>query len=147
MYGFDELRREDDEPRWAVADREGRLLASRLSLRQLQARLDHGLLRQAAWIAHEADGAWQPLAAIAERDEPRWYLMRHGSALVGPVAAATVRRGIEAGRVPMDTYVCRLGEPSWRPIDACDEFEDLFASMSDTVTRSIAVRPGGAIAR
>ncbi len=147
MYGFDELCREEDEPRWAVADRDGRLLASRLSLRQLQARLDHGLLREAAWVADEADGAWQPLATLADRDERVWYLMRHGSALVGPVATATVRRGIEAGRVPLDTYVCRRGEPSWRPIDACDEFEDLFASMSDTVTRSIAVRPGASLAR
>ena len=144
MHGLLDRRPEMDDPSWLVADRDGRILASRLCLRQLQARLDHGLLRDAAWIAHEADGAWRPLTAIdevGERGEAQWYLMRHGSALVGPVGTAQLRRGVEAGRVPTDTYVCRLGEPSWKPIEDCTEFEDLFAGVMETVTRSVAVLP------
>jgi GYF domain 2 len=125
----------DESPCWDVADRHGRIIATRLCLRQLRARISHGLMGSATWVAHQRNGVWVRLTEVLANQQVEWYLMREGSALVGPVDTATVRRGIEAGRVPLDTFVCAVGEPTWRPIDEQAEFVDLFEEVMQTVAR------------
>jgi hypothetical protein len=140
MNALDARETTDDAPVWSVADRGGRVLAARISLRQLAARREAGLLTEAAWVAHEDDGRWRPIGAALSARSREWYLMREGHAMIGPLATDHVRRGIEAGRVPMDTWVCALGEPRWTRVDEEASFADLFDDTLATVSRGAAKR-------
>jgi hypothetical protein len=124
----------DDAPHWTVADAHGRVLASRVPLRQLRARFANGLLSGATWIAREDDRRWRPLGDVLTADAREWFLMREGSALIGPLDAETVRAGIEFGKVPLDTWICRQGEPRWQPIELHPEFASAYIDGTATLS-------------
>lgn len=45
----------------------------------------------------------------------RWYVT-NGATAVGPVALELVERGIEAGKIPVDSYIRHEGWKIWRPL-------------------------------
>lgn len=109
---------------WDVADARGRILATRLSIAHLRARLNHGLLATAALVARAGDDAWVPIQTVLQ--ETLWYLSRDG-VVVGPVETDRVQRGILAGRVPGDSLVCRAGDHRWTRLDDLPEFAGCIA--------------------
>jgi hypothetical protein len=55
-----------------------------------------------------------PVALDARLHQPEWLVHLEGStAVVGPVSASQIARGIRAGRVPAEASVQRAGEVFW----------------------------------
>lgn len=114
---------------WDVADVEGNVLVQRVSLANLRARVDNGLLPTAAVYRRHGEPSWKPLAELlgptaAHKVVVLWYVTRKAAPVVGPVDTDRVRRGIVANIVPFDCVVCRVGEQRWRPIGETIEFAD-----------------------
>ena len=128
-------RRDDDDAQWTVADGGGRVLARHLTLTQLRARIENGLLPDATLIAGQNDRSWRPLAAViapsgVRRLPSEWYVACAGSKPVGPVDLDRVRRGILAERVPTDALVCRVGESQWQSLYDVPELADAIDELS-----------------
>ncbi len=117
----------DEEAFWDVLDRRGRRVARGITLAQVRARREHGLMPNAALIAREDTTEWEPIEDVLLRASTRqalWYVTRPGGAIVGPVDTDRVRRGLREGMVPVDSIVCRAGSMSWVRIDAVSAFAD-----------------------
>jgi hypothetical protein len=119
----------DPMPLWTVADASGRILARSITLAQLEARFENGLLPGAEFAANQDQGAWRRIREVispsgAHRMPCLWYVTRRGANVVGPVETDLLQRGILAGRVPSDSVVCRAGEVRWEPLDDVPEFAD-----------------------
>ncbi|MBI2393635.1 MAG: hypothetical protein HYV09_28915 [Deltaproteobacteria bacterium] len=137
------------ETLWDVADIDGKVLASRITLSQLRARVENGLLEGAALAAKSDDREFRPLSDVlggsgARRISRYWYLTRSGGDTIGPVETTLVERGIVAGKVPLDSLVCEVGEDYWVALKDAETFagaihESLF---DDEVTSSIEVSGG-----
>jgi hypothetical protein len=52
---------------------------------------------------------------VARRDADRWYVS-NGAAAVGPVRLDLLARGVEAGKVPIESFVRHEGWKVWRPL-------------------------------
>lgn len=117
----------DEDAFWDVLDRRGRRVAKGITLAQVRARRDHGLMPNAALIARENTTEWHPIEEVLLRQKTKqtlWYVTRPGGSVVGPVDTDRVRRGLREGMVPVDSIVCRAGSMSWVRIDAVLEFAD-----------------------
>ena len=51
-----------------------------------------------------------------------WRLRRGNTPMVGPVNTERIIRGIEAGRIPFDAEVQRVGDETWAHIGEIPEF-------------------------
>lgn len=131
-----------DDSSFAVADVRGRVLARNLTLAQLAARVEAGLLPTAALAAAEGDAQWRPLHEIlgsgarrsfggVGREVSSWFVAV-GERVVGPVDTDCLRRGIAAGRVPRDAKVCPAGERTWYGLDDTGIFADALFDVMET---------------
>jgi hypothetical protein len=135
-----------DTSLWDVADLDGNVLATRITRAQICARLEADLLPGAALVLRRGEREWRPLSDVlggsgVRRVVRKWYLTRPGAIVVGPVETSLVERGILAGKVPLDSRVCEVGDATWAPLASVDAFrraieETLF---DDEVTCSIDV--------
>lgn len=130
------------ESSYAVADVRGRVLARNLTLGQLGARVEAGLLPTAALAAAEGDAQWRPLHEILGsgarrtcggpgREVEAWFVAV-GDRVVGPVDTDCLRRGIAAGKVPRDAQVCPAGDRTWYGIDDTGIFADALFDVMET---------------
>lgn len=125
----------DDDTLWDVADIHGNVLATRLNRAHIRARLDAGLLEDAALAQKHGERDWRPISDAlgvsgAHRIARYWYVTRKGGAVIGPVETALVERGILAGKVPVDSEVCEVGDDYWSPLEAVDTFR---AAIDETL--------------
>lgn len=51
-------------------------------------------------------------------NDDNWYVTTDGETTVGPVTAEQIRRGLEAGKIPLTASANRVGTTDWVPIDA-----------------------------
>jgi hypothetical protein len=51
-----------------------------------------------------------------------WYLRTDTAEPIGPVSTDLVLKGIEAGRIPADAFVCPVGEKHWLPLGSIAVF-------------------------
>lgn len=136
----------DEDAFWDVLDRRGQCVARGITLTQVRARRDGGLMPNAALIARENTTEWQPLDEVLQRSRvtgPLWYVTRAGGAIVGPVDTELVRRGLIEGMVPVDSVVCRAGTMSWVRIAKVAAFADAAAEAefdASATTAHSAVR-------
>jgi hypothetical protein len=117
----------DEDAFWDILDRRGRRIAKGITLAQVRARRQHGLMPNAALMAREGTSEWHPIDEVllrARTHETLWYVTRPGGAVVGPVDTDRIRRGLREGLVPVDSMVCRAGTKSWVRIDAVAAFAD-----------------------
>lgn len=124
-----------EEASFSVADVRGRVLGQNLSLAQLCARVENGLLPTAALVAAAGETKWRPLHEVlgsgARRIASHWFVSA-GGRVVGPVDTETLQRGIEAGRVPKDAMLCAIGEREWQTIDDTGIFADALFDVMET---------------
>jgi hypothetical protein len=68
-----------------------------------------------------------------------WRIRRGNAPMVGPVNTERVIRGIEAGRIPIDAEVQRVGDESWTRIAQVPEFNEAYAGsgQSEPPTRIV----------
>lgn len=139
-------RSRDDETLWDVADADGNTLVSRITRAQLRARLEAGLLQDAALASRSGERALRPISEVlggsgARRITRWWYVTRPGGEVVGPVETTRIERGIVARRVPLDSMVCEVGQAYWAPIADVVAFARAIeeAQFDEEVTTSIAV--------
>lgn len=59
----------------------------------------------------------------------RWWIAQKGNDPVGPVTADLLLRGIEAGKVPADTLICRVGDKEWSHIAEVPPFASALAAL------------------
>lgn len=122
------MSEDERAPIWDIADADGRVLASRISFIALRARIDAGLLPNAALVAKSGEREWRPLSDLlspstTQRITSMWYVTRKNAReIVGPVDTDRVLRGIASQRVPVDCVVCRTGDDHWVPIGQVPEF-------------------------
>jgi len=145
LYTGPRRRWDDPVPLWTVADAAGRILARKITLAQMQARMEHGLLPGAELCANQEHGAWRRIRDVlapsgARRMPALWYVTRPGAKVVGPVETDCVQRGILAGKVPSDSFVCKMGEVRWTALDDVPEFADHVADtfFDSDLTQAIA---------
>jgi hypothetical protein len=117
----------DDGALFDVADIHGNVLASSLKRAQILARLEAGLLAGAALGKKDGDRDFRPLTDVlggsgTHRLARYWYVTRKGGPVIGPVETALVERGIVAGKVPVDSEVCEVGDDYWSPLEVVDCF-------------------------
>lgn len=136
------------ETLWDVADIDGKVLASRITLAQLRARVDNGLLEGAALAAKSDEREFRPLSDVlgvsgARRVARYWYVTRSGGETIGPVETALVERGIIAGKVPLDSLVCEVGEDYWVALKDADAFADAIGESLFDAEVTSAIDIGG----
>lgn len=143
-------RTHEDEVLWDIADIEGRVLATRVNRVQVRARIEAGILGEAALAQKSGESDWRPISDAlggsgARRIARYWYVTRKGGEIVGPVETTLVERGIIAGRVPLDSQVCEVGDDYWSPLEAVEQFRDAIeeAKFDEEVTSSIDIETGG----
>jgi hypothetical protein len=56
-------------------------------------------------------------------DEKQWYLTV-GERSLGPVSTELVARGIRSGKVPVNAWVCQVGDDSWSALSSFGEFQE-----------------------
>lgn len=61
-----------------------------------------------------------------------WRIRRGSTPMVGPVNTERVIRGIEAGRIPIDAEVQRVGDETWAHIAQVPEFGEAYASSGQS---------------
>ncbi len=114
------------------------MLADKISLAQIRARLQHGLLAAAAFVAREDDTTWRTVEEVVggsgarriEVDERQWYVTRRGGAVIGPVDTERLKRGLLSGRVPLDSLVNEVGHGTWYPLADEDTFAETVVEAS-----------------
>lgn len=57
----------------------------------------------------------------------QWWVTQGGQEPVGPVSTELVVRGLAAGRVPLDSYVCEVGGTAWKPVREVRDFSEAVA--------------------
>lgn len=136
----------EDDTLWDVADIDGNVLATRLTRTHIGARIEAGLLENAALVRKNGDHEWRPISDAlggsgARRVARYWYVTRKGGEVIGPVETTLVERGILAGKVPLDSEVCEVGNDYWSPLEAVDAFREAIdeAMFDDEVTSSIDI--------
>jgi len=139
----------EDEVLWEIGDIEGHVLASRINRMQVRARIEAGLLENAALARKSGDPEWRPISDAlggsgARRISRYWYVTRKGGSVIGPVETTLVERGVIAGKVPLDSLVCEVGLDYWSPLSAVDAFREAIdeAQFDDEVTSSIDIGDG-----
>ena len=60
-----------------------------------------------------------------------WYVYRDGGGTVGPVSTEQVAAGIRVGKVPLDSYVCKVGDDGWQPVDQVVDFYGAVHTVSE----------------
>jgi hypothetical protein len=60
----------------------------------------------------------------------QWWVTQSGKDPVGPVSTDLVVRGIIAGRVPLDSFVCEVGGPAWKALRDVRAFAVAVASYA-----------------
>jgi hypothetical protein len=61
-----------------------------------------------------------------------WRIRRGNTPMVGPVNTERVIRGIEAGRIPIDAEVQRVGDETWARIAQIPEFNEAYVSSGQS---------------
>ena len=59
-----------------------------------------------------------------------WYVSNEGSEPLGPLATDLVARGILAGKVPVTSLVCAVGDSRWMPLAAVPEFGEALREVA-----------------
>ena len=139
----------EDDTLWDLADIHGNVVATRLNRSHIRARLEAGLLQEAALAQKTGERDWRPISDAlggsgARRIARYWYVTRKGGTVIGPVETTLVERGILAGKVPMDSEVCEVGDDYWSPLEAVDSFRSAIdeAMFDEEVTSSVDVSQG-----
>lgn len=57
----------------------------------------------------------------------QWWVTQGGQEPVGPVSTELVVRGLAAGRVPLDSWVCEVGGAAWKPVRDVRDFAEAVA--------------------
>jgi hypothetical protein len=60
----------------------------------------------------------------------QWYVSNEGSEPLGPLATDLVERGILAGKVPVTSLVCAVGDSRWMPLAAVPEFAEALREVA-----------------
>src|SRR5690349_24449033 len=65
-----------------------------------------------------------------------YFVQEPGGAEVGPLEPADIARGIAAGTISVDAFVCRMGDASWHPLG------ERFATLANAL-RPATRQPSG----
>jgi hypothetical protein len=64
---------------------------------------------------------------VSSHHYDQWWVTQGGQQPIGPVSTELVVRGIAAGRVPLDSYVCEVGGAAWTPVRDVRHFAEAVA--------------------
>ena len=78
--------------------------------------------------------------AIVSARIDQWWVTQGGQEPVGPVSTELVVRGLAAGRVPLDSYVCEVGGSAWKPVRDVRDFTEAVAIAA---ALKVEERPSG----
>jgi hypothetical protein len=64
---------------------------------------------------------------VSSHHYDQWWVTQGGQQPIGPVSTELVVRGIAAGRVPLDSFVCEVGGTAWSPVRDVRHFAEAVA--------------------